>query len=184
MIEIPLMAKAAGSFIRDNWRLIAALVLAAGVAFYLVSIGKSIERAEWQPKNAALELALQVREQQLEDASREAEAQRLAVERAVAARQAEIVAHYQERIHAGNAALAAAVERVRVASAARPRAPAAAAPAACGDYEALPGQLSQPDREFLVRLAAEADAVVVDLELARRYALTLYQQCSAAPGEK
>lgn len=42
------------------------------------------------------------------------------------------------------------------------RKPAASAPPACRDYEATPAQLSGPDAEFLARIAAEADQVVIE----------------------
>ena len=58
----------------------------------------------------------------------------------------------------------AAVRRMRDAEASARTAlrPSANTPTACRDYEATPSQLSQSDAEFLIDLATEADAAVIE----------------------
>lgn len=72
---------------------------------------------------------------------------------------------HAEQAQAGDRALRAALNRVRVAEAAAARRPAEEAPATCSGYDAPPSQLSAAHREFLVRLGAEADDVVRQLQL-------------------
>lgn len=67
---------------------------------------------------------------------------------------------YEQALADTNSSLDSALKRLRVAQAsARTRKPAEAAPAECRSYEAPPSQLSLEDREFLVRIGAEADAL-------------------------
>jgi hypothetical protein len=175
MIGGALLLKAAAGFVAEHWRtFVLALLVLAVLAFVYVT-GRKHERQVWQPRLEQLQAAHA-------SATAVATAERAALEvRHAEARQA-IVDHYQERIHAGTLALDAALERMRDATRRRPLAPAAAAPAPCRDYAAAPSQLSEQDREFLVRLGAEADAVVEQLGACQRYAVNLHRICSA-PGE-
>jgi hypothetical protein len=176
-MPLPLLAlggafKVAGGFIAQHWRTVAAVVLVGVVLGFCYVTGRKHERNVWKPKIEAIQAAHKA-------ASEAAQAERAATETQHAAQRQAIVDHFQERIHANNAALDAALERVRVASRVRPLAPASAAPAPCRDYEAGPEQLPQPHREFLVREAARADAVVEQLGACQKYAVELHALCSA-----
>jgi hypothetical protein len=178
MIPPPLIAagKVAGGFIAQHWRTLVVVWLVLAVLAFCYVSGRNHERAVWKPQLEQMKAAHAA-------ASAQAEADRAAVEAAAKARTTEIVAHYQERIHAKDTALAAALERVQHAARVRPLAPAAAAPAACRDYEAGPEQLSPAHREFLVRLGSDADRVAEQLTACQQYAVSLHQQCSALPTE-
>lgn len=165
-------AKVAGGFIAQHWRTLVAILLVLVVLAFCYVSGRNHERNLWKPRLEALQAAHAA-------ASEKALAERAATEERHAEQRQAIVDHYQERIHANNAALDSALERVRVATRVRPLAPAAAAPAPCRDYEAGPEQLSQPHREFLVREAARADATAEQLGACQNYAVTLHKTCSA-----
>ena len=79
---------------------------------------------------------------------------------------------YEAKLQDRDRALAAALSRLRD-GAVRPRQPAPAAPATCGDYDAPPAQLSLSDREFLVRLGDEADRAVEQLTACQAFVRTL-----------
>jgi hypothetical protein len=79
---------------------------------------------------------------------------------------AHIQTEYHANVQAVNADLDAALDRLRRV----PKlAPVKDAPTECGAYEAAPNQLSEPDREFLVRLGAEADEVAYRLKALQEY---------------
>jgi hypothetical protein len=167
----PLPVSLLGFFGRHLDKIVIAAIVLAVLAFCYVT-GRKHERAVWQPRLEQLQAAHAA-------ATALADAQRAATEARHAGERQAIVDHLQERIHANNAALDAALGRVRDATRRRPLAPAATAPAACRDHEAGPDQLPEPDREFLVRLGAEADAVGEQLGACQRYALALHATCTA-----
>lgn len=82
----------------------------------------------------------------------------------------EIEAAYQDRLASNQRDLNRALERVRKYKAsAGPSKPAEAAPAECRDYEASATQLSDADREFLVRIGSEADALAHQVNALQQY---------------
>jgi hypothetical protein len=77
---------------------------------------------------------------------------------------------YQKREESLRSELDAALARVRNHKNNTPRLqPASNTPAECRNYEAPPSRLSQADREFLVRIGAEADQVAAQLAAAQEY---------------
>lgn len=83
---------------------------------------------------------------------------------------AEIEATYRDRLDSNERSLVAALERVRKYKAsAGVSQPAEAAPAECRAYEASPAQLSDKDREFLVRIGAEADGLAEQVNALQKY---------------
>jgi len=82
----------------------------------------------------------------------------------------EIEAAYADRLAVANANLDATLKRLRHAKAsAGVSKPAEAAPAECRTYEASPTQLSDEDREFLVRIANEADGLAHQVNALQDY---------------
>jgi signal recognition particle subunit SEC65 len=167
MLPIPLLL----GFFGKHWEKLVIAGLVIAVLGFVYVTGRKHERNIWKPKYEAVV-----------EASKTAEIQAKA-ERDTQARQAEeskerIVAHYQERVHAGNAALDSALARLRNATNRRPLQQASAAPAACRDYEADATQLSVSDGEFLIREAARADRAVERLASCQRYAIELHGVCS------
>jgi len=166
------VAKLAGGFIAQYWKPLAIVAIVVAVLAIAYGRGRSDAIAVWKPRLEALQAA-HAAASALAMQQREAEKAQHVTERDA------IVAHLQERLHAKDDALAAALERVRGATRVRALAPASAAPAPCRDYEAGPEQLSEPHREFLVRLGAEADGVAEQLGACQKYAISLHQTCSA-----
>jgi len=83
---------------------------------------------------------------------------------------AEIEQAYSEGLAVTSASLNDALRRVRLATAsARDRKPAPSAPAECQAYDASPAQLSEQDREFLVRLGSEADQLAQQVNALQQY---------------
>jgi hypothetical protein len=103
----------------------------------------------------------------------EAEAQVLAMEKAAAEQVNTLRDDHAARMDVVRTDLDRALVGLRRAKTAANRQPASRAPAACRDYEAVPSQLSEPDAEFLVRLGAEADAIVQRLTTCQSYIRTL-----------
>jgi len=83
---------------------------------------------------------------------------------------AEIEQAYSEGLAATSANLDAALKRVRLVTASTSnRKPAPSAPAECKAYDASPAQLSEQDREFLVRLGSEADQLAHQVNSLQQY---------------
>ena len=158
-------------FVGKHWEKVVAVFLVAAVVGYIYVTGRKHERQLWKPKYEAVVEASKVAEAQAK-AERDAQAKQAteATER--------IVAHYQERVHQGNAALQSALDRLRVSTRRSALQPASAAPAPCRDYEASPAQLSVSDGEFLIRESARADSVVIQLQSCQQYASDLHGICS------
>ena len=167
MLPIPLIL---GFFGKHLDKIVIGLLVVALVGFIYVT-GRKHERNIWKPRYEAVIEASKAA-QVLADAARDTQ-----VKAAVESRE-RIVAHYEERVHAGNAALDAALARVRLNANRRPLQQASAAPAACRDYEADATQLSVSDGEFLVREAARADRAVERLTACQRYSIELHGVCS------
>lgn len=101
-----------------------------------------------------------------------AEAQRLATETLQAQIRAkeEIEVSYANGLRSTSDNLDRALKRVRQYEAeSRARKPAETAPAECRTYDASPAQLSIADREFLVRLGAEADTLALKVNALQDY---------------
>lgn len=159
------------TFAGKHFEKIILVALVAAVCGYIYVTGRKHERHIWQPKYEALVTAYKSAEAQ-------AEADKRAQESQAAESQERIIAHYTERVHAGNAALDSALSRLRVANGRSALKPADTAPTSCRDYEASPAQLSTAHGEFLVREAARADAVVNQLQACQQYAVELHGVCS------
>lgn len=157
--------------IGKHWEKVVAVLLVAAILGYVYVTGRKHERQLWKPKYEAVVEASKVAEAQAK-AERDAQAKQAveATER--------IVAHYQERVHQGNAALQSALDRLRVSTRRSALQPASAAPAPCRDYEASAAQLSVSDGEFLIRESARADSVVIQLQSCQQYASDLHAICS------
>jgi hypothetical protein len=173
-----LLLKSTGGFIARHWEIfaIAACLIVWHVVFY--HWAQRREREEWIPKVEALER--QVADHRA--ASEQAIKDRQADEEAGKIRNQKVIEHAQERIHASNAASDSLRDELRRArSALRPLAPAAAAPAACRDYEASPRQLSERHAEFLVGFATRCSITAGQLTTCQEYAVDLHSRCSAPP---
>lgn len=159
------------AFLGKHWEKIVIVFLVGAVLGFVYVTGRKHERNVWKPKYDAIVEASKTAEVQ-------AQAERAVQERQSAESRDRIVAHYEERVHAGNAALQSALDRLRVAARSRPLQKADAAPTACRDYEASPTQLSMSDREIIIRLGSAADRVVEQLTAVQRYASELHGICS------